>query len=123
MAILHAVDEDTDKMSASGHVNSMVDIGGFFFVPNRIFLVIDKLQHWLYPDKEAQTSSERVGDYLRNVMHDSEKSDTYQRRLRKAGISDEEVKIQCDDVIFAGTDSTGTNLSMLLWYLAQHPEM
>lgn len=39
------------------------------------------------------------------------------------GISEHETDVQMKDVIFAGTDTTGTNLSILIWQLAKHPEV
>lgn len=117
------VDEKTERMSASGYVDTVVAIGSFFFLPNRVFLAIEKILQYLRPDKEGEASAEKVGGFVGGLVEGAEKGDTYQARLRRAGISDEEVRIQCEDVIFAGTDSTGMNMSMLCWYLAKHPDV
>ncbi|KAH9825367.1 benzoate 4-monooxygenase Cytochrome-P450, partial [Teratosphaeria destructans] len=58
---------------------------------------------------------------VESARPDDDDDDTYQARLLRAGISKDEVKVQIEDVIFAGTDSTGMNLSTLCWNLAKHP--
>lgn len=117
------VEEKTDKMSASGYVDAVVAIGKWFFLPNRVFRTIEQIQGRMFPDRDAQISAERIDNFVDGLIESSGKSDTYQARLSKAGLSKHEVKIQCEDVIFAGTDSTGMNISMLCWYLSKHPDV
>ena len=121
------VDERGEKMSASGYVDLVVALGRFFFLPTRVFRAIEKALEWVGPlDKEALESAEKVDGFVEGLIEregDAEKGETYQGRLLKAGISRQETRIQCDDVIFAGTDSTGMNMSMLCWYLAKHPDV
>jgi hypothetical protein len=37
------------------------------------------------------------------------------------GLTRDELKAQCKDLIFAGTDSTGHNVASMCRYLAMHP--
>ena len=118
------VNEESDKMSASSFVDALVAVGRFFFLPNRLFLTLEMSRQRFWPDKEEIESAKKVDDFVQCCIRSSEKDDaTYQGRLSKAGISPDEVKIQCEDLIFAGTDSTGMNLSTICWYLANQPEM
>lgn len=117
------VDEKTDKMSASGYVDAVVSFGRVFFLPNRAFRAVEKMEQYLYPDKDVHASAQKVSSFVEDLIDRAEKDDTYQARLKIAGLSRAEVRIQCEDVIFAGTDSTGMNLSMLCWFLAKHPQV
>ncbi|KAH8202696.1 hypothetical protein TruAng_003182 [Truncatella angustata] len=49
--------------------------------------------------------------------------DTYQSRLRKAGVSRDETLIQCKAVMFAGADSTAVMLATILFHLVRQPEV
>ncbi|KAI5358507.1 Putative cytochrome P450 [Septoria linicola] len=94
--------EKTTKLSASSYVDSIR----------------------LYPPTvEEAVSQEKVDNFTMPLVQDPPQRDLYQTRLRDAGISVEETDVQMKDVIFAGTDTTGTNFGMLLWSLAKHPEV
>jgi cytochrome P450 len=45
----------------------------------------------------------------------------YPGRLMAIGLTRDELKAQCKDLIFAGTDSTGHNVASMCRYLAMHP--
>ena len=118
------VDEKIDRMSASSFVDTLVAVGRFFFLPNWIFLALETSRQKFWPDKEELESSQKVDNFVEGFVEASKKDDaTYQGRLMKTGISRHEVKVQCEDLIFAGTDSTGMNLSVICWHLAKKPEM
>jgi hypothetical protein len=119
-----SIDETGGKMSASSFVDALVAVGRFFFLPNWVFVALEGSRLRFFPDKEEQQSFERVDKFVQRLVEASEKSDaTYQQRLANVGISKHEVEIQCKDLIFAGTDSTGMNLSAICWHLAKQPDM
>jgi len=112
------------RMSASDFVDSFVAVGRFFHLPNRIFLLLDAWSERFFSTKETHESMVKVSAYMTKVVDDSSPDDkTYPGRMLKAGLSSEEVVAQCKDLIFAGTDSTGMNLSMFCWLLARHPNI
>ncbi|EMC91356.1 hypothetical protein BAUCODRAFT_117766 [Baudoinia panamericana UAMH 10762] len=118
------VDEESDKLSASAFVDTLVAVGRFFFLPNWIFLTLELARQKFWPAKEEEKSAQTVGDFVESLLQGETKGTaTYQARLLKAGISEHEVKIQCEDVIFAGTDSTGTSLATICWNLAKRPDV
>lgn len=118
------VSEKTDKMSANGYVDTLVAVGRFFFLPNWIFLFLETSRQRFWPDKVEDESAHKVHSFVETLVQGSAKDDsTYQGRLLKAGISQHEVAVQLLDLLFAGTDSTGTNLSTICWQLAKRPEV
>lgn len=118
------VEEKTEKMSATSFVDAFVAVGRFFYLPNWIFLALELTRQRVWPDVEEDASMKKIDDFVQGLVQSSGEGDTtYQGRLMKAGISDREVKVQCEDLIFAGTDSTGMNLSTICWHLAKQPEM
>lgn len=119
-----SIDETGGKMSASSFVDALVAVGRFFFLPNWIFIALEESRLRFFPDKEEQESANKVDKFVQQVVAGSEKNgSTYQRRLADAGISKHEVEIQCKDLMFAGTDSTGMNLSTICWHLTKQPQM
>jgi len=118
------IEEKSDRLSASTFVDVLVAVGRFFFLPNWLFLALELTCERLYPNKDADESGSKVDAFAQQLVEDAGEDDnTYQGRLKKAGISDHEIEVQCKDLIFAGTDSTGTNLSTICWWLAKRPEV
>lgn len=137
--------EDTAStpLSASAYVDDIVSIGRFFFLPPYLFVPVFALYQKLFPPtEEEKLSAERVSNFtkpliklptctspLRPKEEEREKEEeggfqSYQTRLlTTARISPEETEIQMKDVIFAGTDTTGMNLSMIIWNLCKHPDI
>lgn len=116
------VQEETTKLSASNYVDSIVAFGRFFFLPPWLFQPILILSEYLQPP-DAQSQS-KVESFTKPLVSASKEVDnTYQSRLLKAGITEHETDVQMKDVIFAGTDTTGTNFSSLLFQLAKHPDI
>lgn len=111
-------------MSASSFVDSLVAVGRFFFLPNWLFIALETASTKLFPDKEGDESSAKVDGFVKGIIRGSEEdATTYQRRLLNADISSHEAEIQCKDLMFAGTDSTGMTLGSICWHLAKRPDM
>ncbi|WPH03761.1 cytochrome P450 oxidoreductase [Acrodontium crateriforme] len=118
------IDEDVESMTANAFVDALVAVGRLFFMPTWFFLLIEETRLKYFLTKEEVDSTESVHGFADQVVRESEKSDlTYQGRLLKAGISLEETEVQCKDLIFAGTDSTGNNFATLCWFLAKYPDI
>lgn len=118
--------DETEKgsISAASFVDTLVAVGRFFFLPNWIFLALEETRLRFFQGQEEQKSFVRVSNFAQGLLATCQQTEgTYQQRLAQTGISDHEVKIQCEDLIFAGTDSTGMNLSTICWYLAKQPDM
>lgn len=113
-------------LSASGMVNSFVAVGRYWYLPDWAFNMLAWIESKIYPDWEVFNSVNVVDKFVDNVVDDtigdSGKGSSYQARLLQAGFSDSEVKAQCKDLMFAGTDSTGMNLATIVFMLAKHPD-
>ncbi|KAI7494787.1 cytochrome P450 oxidoreductase [Hortaea werneckii] len=113
---------DEQELSASVYVDALVAVGRLFFLPNWIFLAIETTRMKYFPFEGEVQSAEKINSFVDPMVRDSSKDDsTYQGRLLKAGVSPHEVEVQCKDLMFAGTDSTGNNISTLCWHLAKQP--
>lgn len=130
------------EMSASGMVNCFVAVGRFWYLPTRVFKVLESLDAWWNAEDEVSRSLGLVDDFVAKVVNDAEtalqaskengkgpNSDesghpttSYPARMLQSGLTVSEVRAQCKDLIFAGTDSTGMNLGTILFYLARNPE-
>ncbi|CAK3847703.1 Cytochrome P450 2U1 [Lecanosticta acicola] len=117
-----AISEKSSKMSASTYVDSIVIFGRLFFLPPWLFVPLIMAYERFFPNPEVGASSDKVNSFTNPLAEDCpEHEDTYQSRLLKAGCSVHEADVQMKDVIFAGTDTTGTNLGTILFQLAKHP--
>jgi cytochrome P450 len=66
---------------------------------------------------------EVVDKFVENLVSSTLKGATnYPGRLMAIGLERSEVKAQCKDLIFAGTDSTGMNLATICRQLALSPD-
>lgn len=117
-------DHKDDKLSASEFVNAFVGVGRFFFLPNWAFKILDKAAGYLFETQETTESFESVQVFVEKLVDEADVEDgTYQARMLKLGLSKKEVAAQMKDLVFAGTDSSGMNLSTFCWRMAKHPEM
>ena len=120
------IEEKTDRLSASVFVDMLIATGRFFFLPHWLFVTIELVIAKLMPCKDASVDAggAKLDSFARDIVKDTPAGDdTFQGRLKKAGVSDHENEVQCMDLMFAGTDSTGTNLSKLIYRLANAPEV
>jgi cytochrome P450 len=121
-----AVADEAHGLSASGMVNSFVAVGRYWYLPGWAFNALAWLESKIYPDWEVFNSVDVVDRFVEDVVNetigDSEKGTSYQARMLQAGFSVSEVKAQCKDLMFAGTDSTGMNLATIVFMLAKHSD-
>jgi cytochrome P450 len=118
------VSEQGPTLSVSAFVDAFVAVGRFFYLPNRVFVWLEWAIAKLQADRETDDSMTIVDKFVSNlVAHTTPKSLNYPGRLLAIGLSDSEVKSQCKDLVFAGTDSTGMNLAIIMRNLSMNPGM
>ncbi|KAF1913176.1 cytochrome P450 [Ampelomyces quisqualis] len=119
----NGVSEKGPNLSVSAFVDAFVAVGRFFYLPTMVFVWLEwAITKW-QADRETDDSMMIVDKFVSNlVANTTSKSTTYPGRLLAAGISDSEVKAQCKDLVFAGTDSTGMNLAIIMRSLTLYPE-
>lgn len=119
----NGVGEEGSTLSVSAFVDAFVAVGRFFYLPTTAFVWLEWASEKWLADKETEESMMLVDRFVSNLVSGtSAKSQTYPGRLMAAGISSSEVKAQCKDLLFAGTDSTGMNLATIIRGLVMHPE-
>ncbi|KAK7738056.1 hypothetical protein SLS63_002389 [Diaporthe eres] len=112
------------KLSASEFVNAFVAVGRFFFLPTWAFMALEQVAAYLFEAEDTKASFDSVQGFVERLVDEANVEDeTYQARMLRAGLSREEVAAQLKDLMFAGTDSSGMNLSTFCWQLAKHPEI
>lgn len=124
--IYGGLEEDSKEMSASGMVNTFVAVGRFFYLPNWMFQLLEWSNEKFFRNDEVSQSMSKVDSFVATMVDRScaeEKlKDNYPARLMRSGFSVSETRAQCKDLIFAGTDSTGTNLATICFMLAKYPD-
>ena len=117
------IEEKSSLLSVSPFVDAFVAVGRVFYLPNGVFLFLEWLIATFMPDKRVSESFAAVDGFVGQLVDGAVKdTETYPGRLLDHGISKSETIAQCKDIIFAGTDSTGTNLATICWHLSRHPE-
>jgi cytochrome P450 len=120
------IEEKSGRLSASVFVDTVVASGRFFYLPHWLFVVVEAVRSKVAPsaDASAEAGGAYFDSFVRELVADTLPGEqTYQGRLKKAGVGDDENAVQIMDLMFAGTDSTGTILSKLIWRLAKSPEV
>ncbi|KAF2847065.1 cytochrome P450 4A10 [Plenodomus tracheiphilus IPT5] len=119
----NGVSEQGPALSVSAFVDAFVAVGRFFYLPNTVFIWLEWAVAKWASDHETEVSMMLVDNFVDTLLaNTSDKSTTYPGRMLAAGITEAEVKAQCKDLLFAGTDSTGMNLATIIRYLALYPE-
>lgn len=130
MVSTHLFQQNYDSVSESGpvlsislFVDAFVGVGRFFYLPNLVFRWIDWAITTFSADHGTSKSMATVDVFVDEMVENtSKKSTSYAGRMLAAGIPNDEVKAQCKDLVFAGTDSTGMNLAMICRFLILHPK-
>ncbi|KIV93151.1 hypothetical protein PV10_04389 [Exophiala mesophila] len=128
------------EMSASGMVDCFVAVGRFWYLPSWAFQLLERFDAWWNTEDEVSHSLTLVDEFVARVVSQAEGAiqayendvsshkqspppGTYPARMLLAGFTQSEVRAQCKDLIFAGTDSTGMNVASILFHLARNPEI
>lgn len=119
----NGTEEEGTRLSASAFVDFFVAVGRFFYLPYSLFAWIEWFRENFMHDKHTATSIEIVETFVERLVGNAEiGSQNFQGRLLALGLDILEVKSQCKDLIFAGTDSTGMNLAIICKELALNPD-
>lgn len=116
----------SERLSATGFVDSFAAAGRFFHLPNWLFSIADYCASKFHKNRASITTSiDTVHQFAAKVVDDSitrgEKA-TYQGRLLRTGTSREETIAQVVDIMFAGTDGMARILAVFCWHMAQAPD-
>ena len=104
-------------------MDAFVAVGRFFYLPTTVFIWLEWAIEKCFPDEHTATSMQVVDKFVEQLVDSTPQgAQNYPGRLIPLGIERTEVMAQCKDLIFAGTDSTGMNLSTICRNLALHPE-
>ncbi|KAF1962028.1 cytochrome P450 4A10 [Byssothecium circinans] len=115
--------EKGQTLSASAFVDAFVAVGRFFYLPNAVFLWVEWAATKWMGDEKTNESMDIIDKFVANLVEKTTReSTTFPGRMLAAGLSGSEVRAQCKDLLFAGTDSTGMNLATIFRNLALHPE-
>jgi hypothetical protein len=115
--------EKGNRLSVSAFVDAFVAVGRFFYLPNTAFIWLEWAIDKLIPDEHTATSMEIVDKFVDNLVSSTPPGAmNYPGRLMTLGLERSEVKAQCKDLIFAGTDSTGMNLATICRQLTLNPD-
>jgi hypothetical protein len=119
----NGMDEKTEKLSVSAFVDAFVAVGRFFYLSNFTFTWLDWAIEKFLPDEHTQSSMLVVDKFVDNLVNQTVRgSQNYPGRLLDLGIEKTEIKSQCKDLIFAGTDSTGMNMATICRLLTLNPQ-
>lgn len=114
--------EKGPRLSVSAFVDAFVAVGRFFYLPTNVFIWLEWAIEKCMPDPHTATSMEVVDKFVDNLVdHTPPGSLNYPGRLMPL-IERSEVKAQCKDLLFAGTDSTGMNFATLCRQMALNPD-
>lgn len=117
--------EKGKRLSVSAFVDAFVAVGRFFYLPASAFTWLEWVIEKVAPDEHTNQSMEVVDQFVSQLVDSTTNgkiTENYPGRLLSIGLTRSEVKAQCKDLIFAGTDSTGMNLATLCRQLSLNPD-
>lgn len=102
----HGTSEKGKKLSVSAFVDAFVAVGRFFYLPNLAFVWVEWTLEKCFPDEHTAVSMDVVDKFVEELVDSTPQgAQNYPGRLIALGLDRSEVKCQCKDLIFAGTDS------------------
>jgi cytochrome P450 len=111
------------RLSASAFVDAFVAVGRFFYLPNIVFIWLEWAIDTFLGDEHTKSSMQAIENFVDQLVAlTPEGALNYPGRLLTLGLTRSEVKAQCKDLMFAGTDSTGANLAKICRELILNPE-
>ena len=115
--------EKGERLSVSAFVDAFVAVGRLFYLPTTVFIWLEWAIDKCMPNEQTNASMEIVDKFVSNLVDSTPAgAQNYPGRLMELGLERSEVKAQCKDLIFAGTDSTGMNLATICRQLALNPD-
>jgi len=115
--------EKGKRLSVSAFVDAFVAVGRFFYLPTAAFVWLEWATEKCFPNEHTHNSMEIVDKFVSNLVDTTPAgAENYPGRLMTLGLDRSEVKAQCKDLIFAGTDSTDMNIATICRHLALNPD-
>lgn len=111
-----------DKLTAAPWLDFLAVLGRFFYLPGKICSFCLNVDGLINPPKELEEKSASTVQTFLWALIDKPKENTYHGSLMAAGISEIEAKAQAEDIMFAGSHTTGMALATILWHLCDQPE-
>lgn len=103
--------EKGSSLSASAYVDSAVAIGRLFYLPNWLFAWVEWIIERCFPDEHAAVSMTLVDKFVDDLLAlTTSDAQNFPGRLLAIGLEEAEIKVQCKDLIFAGTDSVSADI-------------
>lgn len=118
----------THKLTINPFIFAIVGLSRFSLLPNWLFRRLYALSRRLAFGDEARQCFARMDAFAARLVARAvaagpgKRHDSYQARLLAAGIAPDEVRVQCQAVVFAGADSTAIKLATILFHLVRNPE-
>jgi len=107
--------EKGGKLSVSAFVDAFVAVGRFFYLPNLVFVWMEWAIEKFFSDEHTDVSMEIVDKFVADLVDSTpEGAQNYPGRLMALGLDRSEVKCQCKDLIFAGTDSVSARFFIVV---------
>ncbi|KAJ5040506.1 uncharacterized protein L3040_006161 [Drepanopeziza brunnea f. sp. 'multigermtubi'] len=115
----NGISERGRTLSISAFVDTFVAVGRFFYLPTTVFTWLEWAAEKAFSDEHTSASMQVVEKFVDQLVESTPKgAQNFPGRLITLGIEISEVKAQCKDLLFAGTDSTGMNLATICRNLA-----
>jgi cytochrome P450 len=113
---------------ADGMIDAFDAIGRYWYLPPWLHGRLDSWRLYFAQNREEiyetfnimENFAEEIVEAAVVDEKDSMKG-TYQDRLLALGTGKDEVKAQVKDALFAGVDTTGLNLAVIIWNLVRYP--
>ncbi|KAL9039958.1 MAG: hypothetical protein Q9214_004670 [Letrouitia sp. 1 TL-2023] len=112
-----------DKLTAAPWLDFLVVLGRFFYLPSKICSFCLNVDGLIRPSKKFEEHSTSAVQTFLWALIDKAKENTFHGDLIAAGIPESEAKAQSEDIMFAGSHTTGMTLATILWHLCEQPEV
>lgn len=116
------------KLSINPFIFAIVGFSRFSLLPNWLFKFMYSLYSRFSFSEEVGRCFVSMDSFARRLVSQTlevdpaKRQDSYQTRLLAAGITPAETEVQCQAVVFAGSDSTAVKLATILFHLVQNQD-
>ncbi|KAL7928634.1 putative cytochrome P450 [Trichoderma chlorosporum] len=116
------------KLSINPFIFAIVGFSRFSLLPNWVFKFMYSLYSRFSFSEEVGRCFASMNSFAHRLVDQTlevdaaKRQDSYQTRLLAAGITPAETEVQCQAVVFAGSDSTAVKLATILFHLVQNQD-
>lgn len=119
------LEEKSVEVSISPFLDFITELSRFYFVSRALILGLEWLFCLLPQDHRTLNSIKSLDTFLESCVEKAKargEGNSFQGRLLANDTPVDLTTIECKDVAFAATDSTGSILARIFWYLVAKPE-